>query len=61
MSRVPNSGAAEMERQKFVARLERKLAALERIPAARPEAEHADERAADIRAMIKDPKTEEQN
>ncbi len=54
MSRVPNTGKAETERLRLIAKLEADLDAIERIPAAQREAEHADIRAETCRAMLGD-------
>ena len=51
MVRVPSFDPA---RDREIARLERKLAALERIPADRRDDEHADERAQTIRAILRE-------
>lgn len=42
------------EREKLIAKLRRDLAGLERIPARVREAEHADERAETVRALLRD-------
>lgn len=54
MSRVPNSGPAERERQRVIAKLEALIEQLDRIPPARREAELADIRAEDCRQMLGD-------
>lgn len=54
MNRVPNTGQAERERLALIAKLEADLAAIERIPQAQREAEHADIRAETCRAMLGD-------
>ena len=51
MSRAP---AINPKRDREVARLTRLLAELDSIPAWRRDAEHADERAETVRAMLKD-------
>lgn len=54
MNPVPDTGKSEVERVRLIAKLEADLAAIERIPAERREAEHAAIRAETCRAMLGD-------
>ena len=52
MSRTPNTGAAERERQGQIKRLERLLRELEKAPAHRRDDECADVRERDVRTFL---------
>lgn len=52
MSRPPNTGAAEREREALIRRLERRLADFQAVPPARREAECADEGEQTCRALL---------